>query len=93
MHTDEKMPAGDGNPTAGHTDAAIVPPTAAPVLMMTGKGFATLQTAFALRGHTLHRHGGAEGAAGLYAVRWGLVRDLATAEDARRFLAQTGGSL
>jgi hypothetical protein len=25
MCTDEKMPAGDGNPTAGHTDGAIVP--------------------------------------------------------------------
>lgn len=90
MHTDEKMPAGDGNPTAGHTDAAIVAPTAAPVVM-TGKEFATLQAAFALRGHALHRHSGADGATGLYAVRWGLVRDLATADDARRFLAQIGG--
>lgn len=25
MHTDEKSPAGDGNPTAGYTDGAIVP--------------------------------------------------------------------
>lgn len=90
MHTDEKMPTGDGNPTAGHTDAAIVAPTAAPVVL-TDKEFATLQAAFALRGHALHRHGGADGATGLYAVRWGLVRHLATADDARQFLAQIGG--
>jgi hypothetical protein len=57
------------------------------------KEFATLQAAFALRGHILYRHSGAKGAAGLYAVRWGLIRDLPTAEDARRFLAQVGGKL
>lgn len=90
MHTDEKMPAGDGNPTAGHTDAVIVQPTTTPVALP-GKQFATLRAAFALRGHTQHRHGGAEGATGLYAVCWGLVRDLPTGDDDRRFLAQIGG--
>ena len=91
MHTDEKMPAGDGNPTAGHTDAAIVAPTG-PSVFLSDKEFATLQAQFAIHGHTLHRDGG-DGAGGLYVERWGLVRALATADDARRFLAQIGGPL
>lgn len=52
------------------------------------KEFRTLQAAFALRGHTLHR---AADKPGFYAARWGLVRELATADDARHFLAQIGG--
>ena len=91
MHTDKKLPAGSANYPAGHTDPAMVALTAAPVVM-TEKEFATLQAAFALRGHTLHRHGGADASGGLYAVRWGLVRELPTADDARRFLAQIGGA-
>lgn len=90
MHTDKKLPAGDGNPTAGHTDAAIVAPTTAPVVL-TDKEFATLQAQFALHGHTLHRQGSGEASGGLYVARWGLVRDLATPDDARRFLEQIGG--
>lgn len=56
------------------------------------KQFKSLQAAFALRGHTLHRHDEAEGGTRFYAVRWGLVRNLPTSEDARRFLAQIGGA-
>lgn len=52
------------------------------------KEFSTLQPAFALRGHTLHR---AADKPGVYAARWGLVRELVTADDARRFLEQIGG--
>ncbi len=92
MHTEKKMPAGSVNYPAGHTDAAILA-RAGGAGELTDKEFATLQASFALRGHALHRQDGAEGATGLYAVRWGLVRDLPTPDDARRFLAQIGGSL
>lgn len=72
MHTDEKMPVGSANYPAGHTDAAIVPPAGAAVAL-TDKEVATLQVAFALWGHSLHRHAGADASRGLYAERWGRI--------------------
>ena len=92
MHTDKKLPAGSANYPAGHADAAIVAPMA-PDVVMTDKEFAMQQAAVARRGHSLHRRSSATGATGLYTVRWGLVRDLPTADFARRFLAQIGGAL
>lgn len=57
------------------------------------KQFATLQAAFALRGHRLERtFHGADTAPTFYSERWGMVRHLPTLEDARRFLAQIGGA-
>lgn len=57
-----------------------------------GKEFATLAASFALAGHTLHRTNHDDGPVSYYAQRWGLVRNLASLEDARRFLAQIGGA-
>ena len=57
----------------------------------TDKAYTTLRAQFALQGHTLHRTSPTDGAVTYYAQRWGLVRNLHTLDDARRFLAQIGG--
>lgn len=89
MHADtpKEKPTVSGNPTAGHTDSAIVPDTAS-----TDKLFATLRAQFALRGHALHRTSHADGPVAYYSERWGLVRFLPTLHDAELFLAQIGGA-
>ena len=56
------------------------------------KQFATLGEQFALHGHALHRTSPTGGAVTYYVERWGLVRYLPTLDDARRFLAQIGGT-
>ena len=56
------------------------------------KQFATLRAQFAMQGHTLLRTSPIDGAVTYYAQRWGLVRNLPTLDDARRFLAQIGGA-
>lgn len=89
MLTDKKKPAGDWHPTAGDTDPAMVLRGDEPTTP-SDKEFRTLQAQYALRGHTLRR-GRDDGAGGLYVARWGLIRELADLEDARRFLAQIGG--
>lgn len=89
MHTDTpemKKPTGGRNHPAGHTDGAIVP-----ALADDGKAFSTLQAAFALRGHQLHRSIGPDGAQAFWAERWGLARYLPSLHDAALFLAQIGG--
>jgi hypothetical protein len=59
----------------------------------TNKQFITLRALFSLRGHELHCVSPTDGARSFYAERWGLVRYLPTLDDARRFLAQIGGTL
>ncbi|MGH6627028.1 MAG: hypothetical protein ACRECD_10895 [Burkholderiaceae bacterium] len=56
------------------------------------KQFATLREQFAMHGQTLHRTSPGDGPGSYYAERWGLVRYLPTLDDARRFLAQIGGT-
>jgi hypothetical protein len=53
------------------------------------KAFSTLQAQFALCGQTLNR---LPGSSAMYATRWGMVRHLATEEEARLFLARIEGS-
>ncbi len=55
--------------------------------------FTTMQSEFALRGHTLRRTSHEDGAVVFYAERWGLVRYLPTLDDAQRFLVQIGGAV
>lgn len=56
------------------------------------KEFATLAAQFALAGHGLIRSNPADGAAGFYATRWGMIKFLPTLDAARAFLKQIGGS-
>jgi len=56
---------------------------------MTEKAFATLQAEYALCGQTLNR---LPGSGAMYATRWGMVRHLATEEEARLFLARIEGA-
>lgn len=87
MHTDkprEKMPAGDANPTAGHTDTLTVPATTT-----ADKEFATLAARYALAGHFLVRCG--DGSASYWAMGWGFIKPLPDLDEARRFLTQIGG--
>lgn len=90
MHTDKKMPTGSANYPAGDTDAGMVPEVGA-AGGLSGEEFASLHAAFAMRWHDLRRNAG-NGSGGFYAARWGLVRYLHSADDARRFLAQIRGS-
>lgn len=85
--TPKNMPTGDGNPAAGNTINGLNSLTES----QTGKAFATLQAAFAMRGHTLHRTDPADGPVTYRVERWGLVRNLPTLHDAALFLAQIGG--
>ncbi|MBC7617879.1 MAG: hypothetical protein H7293_02615 [Candidatus Saccharibacteria bacterium] len=55
---------------------------------MAEKAFATLQAQYALCGQTLSRLPGSKA---MYAARWGMVRHLATEEEARLFLARIEG--
>ncbi len=90
MHTDaapNKKPTGDGNPTAGHTDTRTV---SNPV--DADKAFASLQAAYALKGHSLHRIAPSDSGAAYWAERWGLVKHLPTIDAARRFLDVVGGA-
>ena len=91
MHTDttpKETPTGDGNPTAGHTDASTVPNT-----VHTDKVFYSLRAAFALHGHALHRTDPKDGMVTYWTERWGMVRYLPTIDAARRLLQQIGGRL
>ena len=89
MHsTDQKMPTGDCNPTAGYTDTFTVPNT-----VPTDKVFYSLRAAFALHGHALHRTDPNDGTVTYWAERWGMVRYLPTIDAARRLLQQIGGRL
>jgi hypothetical protein len=90
MHTDtlKKKPAGDGNPTAGHTDAATVKATAD-----AEKTFQNLRAAYAMRGHALYRTDPTDGPVKYLAERWGLVRYLPTIDALLRFLVGIGGRL
>lgn len=65
----------------------------APTSERNEKAFATLHTAFALKGQTLHRTNPADGPVSYWVERWGLVRYLPTIDTARRFLEQIGGRL
>ena len=56
------------------------------------KEFATLAAQFALAGHGLIRSNPADGTAGFYATRWGMIKFLPTLDAARAFLTQIGGS-
>jgi hypothetical protein len=56
------------------------------------KAYADLRARFALAGHQFHRSNPADGCVLYYATRWGLVRELASLEDAERFLHQIGGA-
>ncbi len=62
------------------------------ILSPTEKEFRTVAAQFVLKGHTLHSTRDAGGTATYLAERWGLVRYLPTLDDARRFLAQIGGT-
>jgi hypothetical protein len=91
MHTDTlsmKKPAGDGNPTAGHTDSSTV--TTSADAEMT---FRNLRAAYAMQGHALLRADPADGTVNYLAKRWGLVRYLPTIDVARHFLKVIGGRL
>ena len=95
MHTGitpKKMPTGDGNPTAGHTDAPIL--STAEKIGNPERHFATLQAQFALRSHRLERtfHGDNKETT-YYAERWGMVRWLPTLHDVAMFLTRIGGRL
>lgn len=68
--------------TAPRTDRRVIAQAAAVL-----KDVETLRAQFALRGHGLHQSG-----TGYYVERWGMVRDLPTLEDVRKFLAQIGGA-
>jgi len=57
------------------------------------QAFTALRTAYAMRGHDLHRTADTDGATTYWAARWGLVRYLPTIDAARRFLEQIGGRL
>lgn len=85
--TPKEMPTGGGNPTAGDAINDLDCPTG----QRPGKAFETLRTAFALRGHTLHRTDPTDGLVTFWAERWGLVKHLPTIDAARRFLEQIGG--
>ncbi len=85
--TPKKMPAGDGNPTAGSTINDLDCCTA----RREEKEFSTLRAEFALKGHALHRTDPAAGPVTYWAERWGLVRYLPSTSDARLFLEQIGG--
>jgi hypothetical protein len=90
MHTDtlRKKPAGDGNPTAGHTDSATVA-----AATDAEKTFQSLRAAYALQGHALHQTDSQVGPVEYWAERWGLVRYLPTLDAVRRFLDSIGGRL
>jgi len=87
-----ECPAATGQIAEQTKDAQILFP--AQEIGNPGKQFATLQAAFALRGHRLERtFHGADTAPTFYSERWGVVRHLPTLEDVRRFLAQIGGAV
>lgn len=56
------------------------------------KEFATLRATFALLGHALCRTESKDGPVSYYATRWGLVRHLASLDEAKLFLKQIGGA-
>ncbi len=58
----------------------------------TQKQFATLRAQFAMQGHALHQTNPTDGPVSYMAERWGLIQHLPSLDDARRFLAQIGGS-
>lgn len=87
--TPREMPTGDGNPTAGSAISDLDFATG----QRHDKAFSTLQAAYALRGHTLHRTDPADGPVAYWAERWGLVRYLPTLHDVALYLAQIGGRL
>jgi len=55
------------------------------------KEFASLQAAFALRGHELTKTESTDGSVSYYACRWGLSRHLPHMEAVKAFLHQIGG--
>lgn len=57
------------------------------------KAFASLQAAFAIKGHALHRTDPADEPVTFWVERWGLIKQLPTIDAARRFLEQIGGRL
>jgi hypothetical protein len=87
--TPKETPTGDGNPTAGEA----IKPREFPTAHTPDKAFQSMRTAYALRGHELHRTDPADGPVTYWTERWGLVRELPTLHDAARFLAQIGGRL
>ena len=91
MHTDtapKKMPAGDGNPTAGHTDNQTVPNP-----KNSDEVFHSMRAAFALHGQALHRTDPKDGTMTYWTERLGLIRHLPNIDTARQFLEQIGGRL
>ena len=82
-----ESPGGAG-PFADQTK--VTSPNSATVTS-SAKEFATLQAAFALRGHELVRIDPADPRTGYYCTKWGLVRHLADLNAARAFLQQIGG--
>lgn len=86
-HTPKEKPAGDATPPAGNTDGAIFSGR-----QDEDKAFATLAARFALAGHALLRADPAGGLAPYMAMRWGLVKPLASLEQAEPFLRQIGGA-
>ena len=89
MHsTDQKMPTGDANPTAGCTDTSTVQNPA-----NTDKVFDSLREDSALNGHAPYCTHLQDGTATFWAERWGLLPHLATIDKARQFLEQIGGRL
>lgn len=55
------------------------------------KRFENLRAAFALAGHCLTRSDSNDGPPRFYVSRWGLVREIATVDEAERFFSQIGG--
>lgn len=87
-------PTTEGRTMAEPTPATIPAPqvdtqTGGPSTPVTDKALHTLQARFALAGQTLNR---LPGSRAMYATRWGMVRHLATEEEARLFLARIEGA-
>jgi hypothetical protein len=82
-----ESPGGAG-PFADQTKSASVDSA---TVRASAKEFATLQAAFALRGHELVRIDPTDARTGYYCSRWGLVRHLPDVNAVRAFLAQIGG--
>ncbi len=85
--TDEKMPAGSANSTAGGTDTLMVLDTAC-----ISKTFATLAARYALVGYTLTRSCAPDGVGVYHAAYLGVSRALTDLQAAAQFLVEIGGT-
>jgi hypothetical protein len=58
----------------------------------TDKAFATMAARFALAGHALVRCHPADSVTPYYAFKWGMIKPLASLDDAQAFLKRIGGA-